>query len=386
MDRFSKVPANPAIIKWARLDSKFSKSQAISKIGLSRLNQRRLDEIEDGSDEPTISEVLKFSKVYRRPFAYFFLPGTPPSIPELIDKRAGAGRGGDTKGGLSLAISRAYEIQNFVADMEGENRLSTPQLIHPPNDIKNDPEELAGWVKKQMGIGRVFSETIREPKEILESWLGAVEKLGIIALQETFSPNDASAFSVGDLTPPVLVLCFKDAERRRIFSLFHELAHILLKEKAICEINTKHLDNEERFCDKFAAHFLMPRIEIVELMKRLNKNENLDFLAEKISKFSGASEESAFLRLVDLKYASMDDYFARKPIWDQGYKDWLKRQKKKKGGPNPNPVGTAIRKNGRIVSNMISEAYQNGKISRSEASYFARLPVTEIPKLIQRFK
>lgn len=379
------VPANGEMIRWTRRHSKKTVSDVLKVTKLARLNEDRVEAIESGKQEATIAEILEFSRIYKRPFAYFFLSKTPPEIPEIVDNRTGAAYGSDTGGDLGMAISRAYEIQDLAVDFSAV--LGTPfkDVPTPPAQSKSDPEKLASWLQGQMGISKMFGGTTLGPREVLEKWLAAVEGLGIITLQETFSPKDSSAFSVGNLRPPILVLCFKDAERRRLFSLFHEVAHIILRQSAICELALARPPGEERFCDKFSASFLMPRDEVHDVVARFG-SDNLDLLAKRLSTLSGASAESAFLRLVDLRITNMDEYWQRKPAWEAAYADWLLKQKKRKGGPNPNPVGTAIRKNGRTLSSFVSEAFRSGQISRAEASYIARLPAREIPNLVKRIK
>src|SRR5438105_2569529 len=111
------VPANGELIRWARLSSHLSQGAAVSAFKLSRLDDARLKAIETKETDATISEVLEFARVYRRPFSFFFLPKAPPPIPELPDNRTGTGHGTDTDGDLSLAIARAYEVHELIAEL-----------------------------------------------------------------------------------------------------------------------------------------------------------------------------------------------------------------------------------------------------------------------------
>lgn len=374
------VPANPEAIKWGRVHAKLAAKDAAEATGLARLTTERLIKIESGEIEPTISEVMAFSKIYKRPFALFFLPAAPSPIPDLSDMRSGAEYGSDTKGDLGIAISRAYEVQDLLSDLQGPVDVPVP-----PSDIRNNAGKLAHWLQQQLSIEKVFEPRARKPQFNLEHWISVIESLGAVVLQETYSPRDAGGFSLGTLNPPVIVLCYKDAERRRLYSLFHEVCHVLLRQSAICDPTFSRHEKEERFCDEFAAQFLMPEAEARDLVSKFDIHD-LDLLATKLSLHSGASEESAFLRLVDLNLATMDDYWLRKPRWRNGYLAWLRQQRLKKGGPNPNPVGTAIRKGGRLLSASVSEAFQSGRISRVEASHILRLPAKQIPTLIKAIR
>jgi Zn-dependent peptidase ImmA (M78 family) len=380
----TNVPANAEAIRWARLQAKLSIDAVIEASRLSKLNLDRVGKIESGEAEATISEVLEFSRIYKRPFALFFLPQAPSPVPAIPDKRIGSGYGSDADGDLSLAIGRAFEVQEFLSELSASLDTPLPDIPTPESGDKINPENLAFWAREQLGVTKVFGSGRQKPEVVLADWIARVEALGIIVLQETFSPKDASAFSIGSLNPPVLVLCFKDAERRRLFSLFHELAHIVLRQSAICNLSYEKAQHDERFCDKFAASLLMPADEVHHLRGR--SGGDLDWLAETISSLSGASTESAFLRLVDLHIATISDYLRRKPSWEEAYNAWLLQQKMKKGGPNPNPVGTAIKKGGRTLANYVTDAFQAGQISRADASQIIRLPAGEIPNLIRRIK
>lgn len=354
------------------------------KTTLSKLDENRLRKIEAGEIEPTISEVMEFARIFKRPFPLFFLPEPPSDVPVLLDKRTGLGHGTDPGGDLSMAIARAQEVQDFIAGLSRSSERSKSEVPVPDSSEKSDPEKLAAWARRHMGIERVFEKSRRDSDEALAGWILEVEKIGIIVLQETFSPKGTSAFSIGEYKPPILVLCFKDAARRRIFSLFHELAHIFLRQSVICNLAYERTEHDEKFCDKFSAAFLMPEDEVRSLKASLRVD--MDRLAEKISAVSGASIESAFLRLVDLNITTFDEYLKRKPYWDEAYAGWLTKQQQKGGGPNPNPVGTAIKKGGRTLSSAVGEAFQSGSISRADASSIMRLPAIELPTLIKRIR
>ena len=95
-----------------------------------------------------------------------------------------------------------------------------------------------------------------------------IEKIGIYIFQFQMPFEEARAFSLTD-DFPVIVLNTEDAKNGRIFSLFHEVCHILFNVGGVFkDKETKKLKNEytqiEDFCNRFAASFLVPE----ELFKR----------------------------------------------------------------------------------------------------------------------
>ena len=76
-------------------------------------------------------------------------------------------------------------------------------------------------------------------------------------------PDELSGFSV--FRDGMAAICINDrepTEGAKIFTLLHEYSHLLLRRTGISDENN---DNEvERFCNEFAASFLIPRQPLVD--------------------------------------------------------------------------------------------------------------------------
>ena len=107
---------------------------------------------------------------------------------------------------------------------------------------------------------------------------------------------------------PIILLNGKDSVNGRIFSLFHELTHLLLGESAICgdEDNTQ----EEIFCNAVAGEFLVPEVNLTN-----NINNKNDFLSKsslrKLYNLYGVSEYVILRRLLDINKISQEYYNSR---------------------------------------------------------------------------
>lgn len=80
--------------------------------------------------------------------------------------------------------------------------------------------------------------------------------------------ENARGFSLADKNPYSIVINLSDSINAKIFTLFHEYAHILLKQPGICNIgdnyhNYHNHKDIEKWCDKFAGYLLLPR-ELLE--------------------------------------------------------------------------------------------------------------------------
>lgn len=382
-----KVPVTPELLQWARFHTqKMTLADVSAFAGLKSITVERLKDLESGKDEPTLSELLKLIDVYKRPFALFFLPNPPSDIPMVADHRMSSVVTGASSEKLDLAYWRAQELQNIFVELSAEIGEPISSVPIAPEHEKKDPEVLAQWARKILGVEKVFAKHRISPEEALQKWIEAIEGIGIMVMQLTFEPKKAArAFSFGTKKPPIIVLSYTDKDRGRLFSLFHELAHVVQRQSVVCDMAAHSSWAEERFCNKFAASFLMPKQEVEEAIKGINryKDGDLDAIADFISARTGASVEAAFLRLVDLKFATQDGYLERKPKYEAAYEKWL-AYKRGHGGPNPNPAGTAFRKHGKHLSRVVYQTFMNGVITRAEASSIMRLPARELPKLFKQ--
>jgi len=71
-------------------------------------------------------------------------------------------------------------------------------------------------------------------------------------------PEELSGFSM--FRDGFAAICVNDREAtegRKVFTFFHEYCHLLLRQTGISDENNS--DRVERFCNEFAASFLIPR-------------------------------------------------------------------------------------------------------------------------------
>ena len=82
-----KAPITPKVLKWARESAKMSIGDITKKIDVS---SERIKDWESGVSNPTIAQAQNLAKVYKRPFALFFLPDIPNDFQPLQDYRKNA--------------------------------------------------------------------------------------------------------------------------------------------------------------------------------------------------------------------------------------------------------------------------------------------------------
>jgi hypothetical protein len=73
---------------------------------------------------------------------------------------------------------------------------------------------------------------MERPYQALRRWRGAVESRNVFVLQLSMPVDDARGCSLTDQEPFMIVVSSSDAVQARIFTLFHEYAH--LRNPGIC--------------------------------------------------------------------------------------------------------------------------------------------------------
>ena len=170
---------------------------------------------------------------------------------------------------------------------------------------------------------------------------------------------------------PIILLNGKDSVNGRIFSLFHELTHLLVGESAIC--GDDESNKEEIFCNAVAGEFLVPKSD-------LNKNTNLNNLLsnESIAKLShlyGVSSHVILRRLYDTNNINRHDY--NNII--NNFKEILSSE-----GSGGNYFNNIIKYNSESYCAIVLEAYESGIINSGDFSKLTNLKKKFIPNLQNR--
>src|SRR5260370_3025122 len=91
-----------------------------------------------------------------------------------------------------------------------------------------DVDEQAQAIRRLLGV--TFDEQLswRDEYEAWRRWRAAVEALGVLVLQQTMPVKEVRGFSLNGGSVPTIVVSSSDAVLARLFTLFHELVHLLL--------------------------------------------------------------------------------------------------------------------------------------------------------------
>ncbi|NLJ49569.1 MAG: ImmA/IrrE family metallo-endopeptidase, partial [Candidatus Atribacteria bacterium] len=232
--------------------------------------------------------------------------------------------------------------------------------------------------------------------EAYTEWRKALDSIGIMSFQTSDSKiklDEMRGFSNSQMPLPITVINKNDFPAARIFSLMHELAHILLRKEGICEFeNVDVLAEEEReiekFCNHVAGAVLVPEYHLLSqpIIGKLSKKNMVDDLEIlNLSRLYKASREVVLRRLLHFGLISSDYYSDKKEIYDKEAKKKATEEAHRaaKGG-NRFIVPIYLKNmysNGRGYTDLILKSYYQEKITLSDVSGYLGIKLKHLPKI-----
>jgi len=362
-----EVSVEPAVLIWARESMSFSRADVAKHFDVT---EDLVSRWESGGKRPTIKQLEKLATKYKRPLAAFFLPAAPTELPLPPDYRSFPT---DTKPPLSpktlLAIRRARRLQSLASELarslDREITVTTGRI-----SLSQDPESVAENVRERLAIGIEAQLEWGGEYDALNNWREAVEGSGVLVSQMAMplEKERIRAFSLTEPEPPIIVLNSQDAVTARIFSLFHEYAHVLLGNSGICNMGEAD-EQTEIFCNHFAGAFLVPEEDLVAheltraLMSSISSPDRLDETLYQLAKGFKVSQEVVLRRTVILGLVQRSVYDEKREEWE--VKEW---QHKRTGGGGRDMARECTRKNGRRFVSLVLDAHREERITYSDVA------------------
>jgi Zn-dependent peptidase ImmA (M78 family) len=127
------------------------------------------------------------------------------------------------------------------------------------------PDTMAARVRDYLGISLDQQTGWHNADEALKEWRQALYRVGIFVFKDAFREESFSGFSLYDEVFPIIYVNNSAAQTRQIFTLFHELGHLLFHTSGIDPLDDQYLERlPDRprhigvLCNRFAAQFLVP--------------------------------------------------------------------------------------------------------------------------------
>jgi Zn-dependent peptidase ImmA (M78 family) len=371
---------NSKILTWARKRS----GQTIDQVATAMKKDPELIAAwESGDDWPSYPQLEMLAyKIYKRPLAVFFFPAPPPeedpetsfrTLPEFEIEELTA----DTR----LKIRQARALQLSLAELnDGKNpaELRVHDLKAGPNAA---PSEIAATVRAYLGIDAETQRGWKNIDQALKAWRRAIEHKGIYIFKNTFKQKDVSGFCLYDAEFPIIYVNNSTAPARQIFTILHELGHILTATGGVTKRDDSYIAKLtgpnrqiEIFCNRFAAECLLP---FAELTKALGPNPSSDESISQIANSYRVSRHVVLLRLLGLNLVNPAFYEQKVAEWKADY------DAKKGDRPGGSYYATQGAYLGEKYLKLAFGKYYEGGISIEQLADHLNVKVSSVPGMEQ---
>lgn len=372
MSSIIRAIIKPELLIWARESAGLSIEVAAKKVGVK---PDRLNKWEKGELRPTIKQLRKLGKIYKRPLAVFYLPKPPKKFQPPREFRQFPGTGiYEYSPNLRFEIRRAEDRRKIALDLYQLLGESPPE-INISIELSDKPENKASEIRELLGISYDTQFNWTSFYEAFNHWKKVLEDSGILIFQApNIDLNEMRAFSISDSPLPVIVLNVKDSPSARIFSLLHEFIHILLKKGGLCDLEEEGLPTPEEqkievFCNRVAGAILIPKKQLSSEKIVLEKGDYAEWEDAEIIYLANlykVSREVALRRLLIAGHITIEFYRQKR---EEYRKEFEKALEKKEGFPLPYYKKAIIRAGNHFIRLVLNSYYQE-KITSSDVSGF----------------
>jgi len=385
MPRSPKANINPQVLSWARQDAGYSIPVAAKK---ALVKPEQLQSWESGEDKPTIKQLRKLGKVYKRPIAVFYLENPPKDFQALNDYRQLPDHETtELSPELKFEIRRARNLREIAIDMW--DGIGEPYPNYPVKaDLNTDPESIAIAIREFLDINSEIQIKTPPFHPSYNLWRTSMENAGILIIQTSgIDLSEMRGFSIDDLPLPVIAVNSRDTYNGRTFTILHELAHIILHESGLCnlrETENSSADSQkiEVFCNAVAGSTLIPKSNLLNelIISNIKEPEQIsdDEIRTMANRF-GTSKEVLLRRMLSVGLITKELYRDKRAQFLEEYKGLL--TKKPKGFPLHHYI--VISKVGRLFTRLVFENYYQDKITLSDVSGFLGTKIKHLNNIEQ---
>lgn len=377
---------NNNMLVWARANTPFETT--IDVQSALKIDAAKIDEWENGTEFPSISEAKKLAKLYKVPFATFFMSEPPKAEPRpYTDRRTYNGTVyREMSYELWAEIGRVIGNREKMIEVLDENDMDSDYESLPLLEPNTSVGDIANSIRTFLGVSLPFKNK-NAYKNSYNFYRAVLESKGVFIAQITgISLEEMKGISIYYEKFPIIAINNKDYERAKTFSLIHEMAHLIRRSSSLCLIDfNERNDDEEKICDRIAAEVLMPTEEfkvVTESFYKTHTSWSEECLSRIADKF-GVSIFSVIRRLHDLNIISKSYYLSLyKEFSDKFEERQVEIDAHKEGRSLIIPYHTKyLNKEGYLYTKTIMTSYSKGNISYGEMCHILNVASTHIAKM-----
>ncbi len=383
---------NPAVLRWVMDNEGWEVDELAAETGLDPERMRRWTTAES---YVSLRDLKKMSSRFRRPMSVLLMAEAPTTTVPKYRRQGGDAMGTRLSRPVLEVIRKARFVQDNAAELlDAMNKDAKPNVRRATLD--QSPESVAAENAAALGIEppRRTGQGEERDRARYRMIRGKIESRNVFTMQEKIPEDGMAGFALVDTKPAIILVNGGDPLRRRIFTILHEYAHVLLDDGSVCPTSGSPADNAggeikiERWCDRFAGAVLMPMDRFKAELKNAHKKAGGDPLqaVTDLSDRFCVSRTAAMVRSVH----AIDDASLRTK-YSRCYGALSQKSEEKSKAENdknkPVPVKQAVSclaKKGHLYANLVAAASKSGAITTSTALDYLEIRLKNLDDLKMR--
>jgi Zn-dependent peptidase ImmA (M78 family) len=315
----------PSVLRWARMSANLTVSDVADKL---KRTAAEIEDWENGAAAPSYPQLEKLAyDLYKRPLATFFLPAPPSEPSPKAEFRSLPDQDLDAlKRDTLLLIRKARAYQFALEELYGaRNPVEQPIWRTVQLSTARPVASQAARIREALAISLDQQREWHDDDAALKRWRRAIEARGVFVFKNTFKQREISGFCLANPEFPVIMVNNSTTKTRQVFSLVHELAHVLFQRNGISTFDETRIEALplqdraiERFCNAVAAEILVPladfRTQLRDMPSSLEETGDDRFAT--LAKRYHVSRAVVLRRMLDDGRVSSDFYRTKTAEWD----------------------------------------------------------------------
>ncbi|MGA9846203.1 MAG: ImmA/IrrE family metallo-endopeptidase [Roseiarcus sp.] len=368
------IAVNGDVITWARERAGLSPEEAAQKFP-------KIAAWEAGTASPSYPQLESMADEFRIPIAVFFFPERPnvPRIEETFRTLPDA-EFARLPRRIQFLLGKAKAFQLGLHELT-QGRNPAERLITRDVEFtaRMSADTMAARVRDYLGVSLDQQTAWRDADEALKEWRQALYRVGIFVFKDAFREESFSGFSLYDEVFPIIYVNNSAAKTRQIFTLFHELGHLLFHTSGIDPLDDVYVErlperprHIEVLCNRFAAQFLLPEAAFEAAFAGQRPTEQM---AEMLAGRFHVSREFIFRKFLDRNLITREDY-------GRAARRWAAQKQEGSGG---NPYWSKLAYLGRDYVALAFNQYHQNRIDETQLGEYLDMKPKNVGTLEEYF-
>ena len=268
--RRQQITLQPELLRWARERAGLTQDDLAKKIPVNPDRVRAWEQ----TGKISIAQIDKLAAKTYTPLGYLYLPEPPDESLPIRDFRT---RSGDAptrpSPDLLESVYQMQRRQNWMRDdlIEGG---ADPLNFVGAYSLTDSHTEVAAAMRAALGLATGWAESVSSWNKALTLLRNRLDEAGVLVVfngivgnsrSRKLAPQEFQGFALVDKYAPLVFVNARDFVAAQMFTLAHEVAHLLVGEEGLSVFERLHPAADhatERFCDQTAAEFLVPQAEL----------------------------------------------------------------------------------------------------------------------------